>query len=188
MAVEHSTLTDPYLHEPKGIAAANAGEAYIADGLGSGDWTDISPYNAFSADFLHVRHEESSGTPASGSTGSYVQRTINTTKTNSITGASVGSNAISLPAGTYHIQAVVPIGAGSGVGKSAVYNATTANNILIGTSGTSAFESFLNGRFTLAGTSSIQIRSFSPSGGSWGQTASIGDVEVYLDVMIWKVG
>jgi hypothetical protein len=37
--VNHSALTDPYLHEPKGVAAANAGEVYIADGAGSGDWT-----------------------------------------------------------------------------------------------------------------------------------------------------
>lgn len=37
--VNHSTLTDPYLHEPKGIAAASSGSVYIADGAGSGDWT-----------------------------------------------------------------------------------------------------------------------------------------------------
>ena len=38
--VNHSTLTDPYLHEPKGIATAGAGEVYVADGSGSGAWTD----------------------------------------------------------------------------------------------------------------------------------------------------
>lgn len=37
--VNHSTLTDPYLHEPKGVAAASAGEVYIANGAGSGNWT-----------------------------------------------------------------------------------------------------------------------------------------------------
>lgn len=37
--VNHSTLTDPYLHEPKGIANAYSGSIYIADGAGSGDWT-----------------------------------------------------------------------------------------------------------------------------------------------------
>lgn len=36
--VNHSTLTDPYLHEPKGVAAASSGEVYVADGTGSGDW------------------------------------------------------------------------------------------------------------------------------------------------------
>ncbi|MGW8181035.1 MAG: hypothetical protein ACWGQW_20070, partial [bacterium] len=37
--VEHNTLTDPELHEPKGAAAANSGEIYIANGAGSGVWT-----------------------------------------------------------------------------------------------------------------------------------------------------
>lgn len=39
MAVEHSTLTSTDLHEPKGVAAANADEIYIADGAASGTWT-----------------------------------------------------------------------------------------------------------------------------------------------------
>lgn len=39
MAVPHETITDPKIHEPKGAAAANAGEVYKADGLGSGVWT-----------------------------------------------------------------------------------------------------------------------------------------------------
>jgi hypothetical protein len=37
--VQHASLTDPYLHEPKGAASANAGEVYVADGAGSGDWS-----------------------------------------------------------------------------------------------------------------------------------------------------
>lgn len=36
--VNHSTLTDPYLHEPKGVASAGAGELYYANGTGSGSW------------------------------------------------------------------------------------------------------------------------------------------------------
>lgn len=49
--VNHSTLTDPYLHEPKGIASASAGKVYIANGAGSGSWTKhkrhINGYVAF---------------------------------------------------------------------------------------------------------------------------------------------
>jgi len=36
--INHSTLTDPYLHEPKGAAAAANGKVYVADGAGSGTW------------------------------------------------------------------------------------------------------------------------------------------------------
>ena len=38
--VNHSTLTDPYLHEPKGVATAASGDVYVADGAGSGTWED----------------------------------------------------------------------------------------------------------------------------------------------------
>ena len=35
---EHVSITDPNIHEPKGVASADSGEVYIADGLGSGSW------------------------------------------------------------------------------------------------------------------------------------------------------
>jgi len=37
--VNHSALTDPYLHEPKGAATATSGQVYVANGSGSGTWT-----------------------------------------------------------------------------------------------------------------------------------------------------
>lgn len=38
MTIEHSTITDPEMHEPKNIASAAAAEVYVANGAGSGDW------------------------------------------------------------------------------------------------------------------------------------------------------
>ncbi len=39
--VEHSALTGSALHEPKGVAGANSGETYVANGSGSGVWQPI---------------------------------------------------------------------------------------------------------------------------------------------------
>lgn len=39
----HSALTDPELHEPKGISTAQQGEVYLSNGLGSGSWVK-TPY------------------------------------------------------------------------------------------------------------------------------------------------
>lgn len=36
--IQHSAITDPNVHEPKGAATANVGEVYISDGGGSGSW------------------------------------------------------------------------------------------------------------------------------------------------------
>jgi hypothetical protein len=35
---EHSVISDPDIHEPKGISTATIGEVYVADGLGGGTW------------------------------------------------------------------------------------------------------------------------------------------------------
>lgn len=40
MSVEHKNLTGASLHEPKGVASAADGTVYIADGAGSGAWSD----------------------------------------------------------------------------------------------------------------------------------------------------
>ncbi len=39
MTIEHKDLTDPQLHEPKGIATAQANQVYVANGVGSGSWS-----------------------------------------------------------------------------------------------------------------------------------------------------
>ena len=36
---EHVVITDPNIHEPKGISTANAGEVYVANGAGSGTYS-----------------------------------------------------------------------------------------------------------------------------------------------------
>lgn len=38
MSVQHAVITDPNIHEPKGIATAAVNTIYKADGLGSGAW------------------------------------------------------------------------------------------------------------------------------------------------------
>jgi len=42
--VNHSTLTDPYLHEPKGVSTASANEVYVANGTGAGAWKTVQKY------------------------------------------------------------------------------------------------------------------------------------------------
>lgn len=39
--VNHSALTDPYLHEPKGAASAATNEVYVADGASSGSFARL---------------------------------------------------------------------------------------------------------------------------------------------------
>lgn len=42
-SVQHSAITDPNVHEPKGVAAATVNKVYVSSGTGSGTWQKISP-------------------------------------------------------------------------------------------------------------------------------------------------
>lgn len=39
MAVEHRNIPEDGLHEPKGVSNSAANRVYVADGLGSGNWS-----------------------------------------------------------------------------------------------------------------------------------------------------
>lgn len=43
MTIQHSAITDPNIHEPKGVASASVDFIYVANGAGSGTWQKITP-------------------------------------------------------------------------------------------------------------------------------------------------
>jgi len=43
--IQHSVLTDPQLHEPKGASTAASGKVYVANGSGSGAWQFIAGHS-----------------------------------------------------------------------------------------------------------------------------------------------
>jgi hypothetical protein len=47
--IEHKNILDPNIHEPKGVSTANAGDIYVANGTGSGEWTVPEPKGTVSA-------------------------------------------------------------------------------------------------------------------------------------------
>lgn len=45
MAIQHEDITDPKIHEPKGISTASANTVYVANGAGSGAWSKLDTDN-----------------------------------------------------------------------------------------------------------------------------------------------
>ena len=43
MTIQHKLITDPDIHEPKGVAAATVNKVYVSSGAGSGTWQKLSP-------------------------------------------------------------------------------------------------------------------------------------------------
>jgi len=152
---------------------------------------------SLSRDFLHVYDEKSTGTDGGTATsGSWETRTLNTVGTNEITGASLGSNQITLPAGTYEIHAFAPAYR-CGVNKAKLYNTTATADIIIGTSARSHTAgdytnsvSIISGRFTLSVQSVLEIRhqvATTRATDGYGNAAGFSTVERYTDVRIWRV-
>lgn len=158
--------------------------------LGSGDLT-IST----STLYLHVRDEKASGSDGGTFTGGAWQtRTLNTVKTNSIPSASVASSQITLPAGTYRIQARAPC-LTVDAHKTRLQNITDTSTVAIGSveyaaSSTVTSASWLTATFTIAGTKVFELQHYSSGTGTttgFGRAYSApGVVEVYAEVLITK--
>lgn len=41
MTIQHASISDPYVHEPKGVSVAASGSVYVSNGAGSGTWKRI---------------------------------------------------------------------------------------------------------------------------------------------------
>ena len=169
------------------------------NGSGVLSFSTISASGKFESQLLHVRDEKAeSNNGGTLATGSFVTRTLNTVMTNEITGASLSSNQIILPSGTYFLTARVPAFRVERL-KTRLRNITDSTNTLIGTSehflpaAEQSGDSKLCGRFTIAAQKTfevqcrIQTSNNSLDGGVEAGSATGSLTEVYTDVQIWKV-
>ena len=146
------------------------------------------------AQILHIAHTEAQGTAGGTHTGGVdTTRVLNTGIINTISGASLGTNQFTLPAGTYRIFAKVPFYQ-TNQSYAWLYNVTDSVITKMGTneyaSNTNAggASSLIVGEFTITGTKTFEIRSRSTSTGTtqgMGVTANVaGRSEVYTQVII----
>jgi hypothetical protein len=147
--------------------------------------------------FLHVREEQPRGTNGGTSTnGTYHDRVLNTVVANSIPGASLASNQVTLPAGTYEVFATAPSRSGAGGGTVLfLYNVTDSVDLMRGENGAGTGNintlAFCRGRFTLSSTKVLKLRHYIGAGqvtdGLGGVAAPAGAAEVYSSLELRKV-
>jgi len=179
-------------------APADTDELLISDAgvLKRIDASLVGGDGAYESALLHVNQEVSAGTDSQTLDNSGANtRVLNTVKTNEISGASLSSNEITLPAGTYFCLASAPAYLTSNH-QAILFNTTDSSTTLVGTTehawnnGYTTTHSFVRGRFTISGTKGFTLRHYvgqtrSNSGGGTG--FGNGFVDVYANVMIWKV-
>lgn len=196
--------TDLILPGGANITTAAGDEAEFVE-YASGDWrcTNYSKASGepvagvYTSQMLYVRREETSGTVGgTATTGSLQTLTLNTVVTNEITGASLGSNLITLPAGTYRINARSPFYR-TNAAYIQIYNSSDTTEI---EQGSNIYSSSSSGDmewahafavFTLASSKDIAIRyrcTTTTGTSDLGNAKSyLGVVEVYTEVIIEKV-
>lgn len=147
--------------------------------------------------FKSIFTDEKASTVQGGTFTSGTQtRVLNTVKLNDISGASLSSNQITLPAGTYDILAFCPAQQVN-QHKARLYNFTDSLDEIIGKPGRAPTtaevqtESIVSGRFTITDTKVFEIRHWGTttrSSNGFGSSANDGTVNTYTHVTIEKVG
>lgn len=149
---------------------------------------------AATVEILHIQDQKATTVDGGSNTGgSDIARTLNTVLTNEITGASLGSNQITLPAGTYFIDAIVAA-RGHNRSRLVLYNTSDSADEVIGmnhlcdpSAGHVAVK--LMGVFTIAAEKVFELRHFTTTtiaSTGFGLAADDGTTEVYADVVIEK--
>jgi len=142
----------------------------------------------------HWRDEKAAGTDGGTFTsGAWRTRTINTEVTNTISGASLAANQLTLPAGKYYIMASAPARTVQ-EHKAKLYNITDAADTIIGTEAASNTDtmqrSFVHGQFTIASQKTFELQhrcQLTDATVGFGIAKNFGVVEVYTEVEIWQI-
>jgi hypothetical protein len=176
-------------------APFSTGDAVLAYFQRTGDKGDTGPAG-FTPTYMYVRDEKSNGVGGGVAANGATVRTLNTVKVNTISGASLASNAVTLPAGTYEYVGSVP-GYQCNAFQGQLWNSTDSVQIDVGTSETSTASSgaqarsVVRGTFTITSAKVFQLRHLQVNGGAgtFGQAASNANsvVEVYAEILFRKI-
>lgn len=143
--------------------------------------------------YIKVSEQQSSGTNGGTATsGSWISRVLNTKDSDTASIASLASNQVTLPAGTYIVNATSPFHA-TNVSQIRLQNITASTTLLLGTNtqtntSTVSFSTII-GIITLASSSAVAIQYQVTGGGSandLGQSGAFG-TEIYTVADFIKV-
>jgi hypothetical protein len=184
-----------------GNIASGAGKIPVANlptnanGVASTDGNNKVPYaNLNYFPYVKVSETQSSGTGAgNGSTGAWNTRVLNTKDSDTANIATLSSNQITLPAGTYLVRASSPF-INCAQAQARLYNVTASAVLINGSSAannstTVQNDSLISGIITIASTSvlAIQYQIYSNNSNALGTPSSFG-TEVYTVAEFIKIG
>jgi hypothetical protein len=156
------------------------------------DWVGVQSTPVYVAMFNET---QTSGTNGGGSSSAWTKRTLNTTVVNEISGCSIASSVITLPAGTYDIWAIAPAYVAAEF-KIKLRNTTAGTDDIIGSSernavgGGTGTISTLQGRVVITGNTNFELQMYVVTAAAtvgFGVASGLGVSEIYSQIKIEKV-
>ena len=155
----------------------------------------VSRLGKFESQLLHIQDQKTNGTDGGQFSAGNNDRPLNTVLTNEITGASLSSNQITLPSGTYYINVTCPTYLTQRA-KISWYNVTDSSYTIVGLNNYGSvavsMNNNLSGRFTITSQKVfkvIQYTGLSSGTNDYGvDNVGSGQIEVYADLKIWRTG
>lgn len=172
--------------------AGKAGQALVANAGGTG--FDLAVASG-ALPTLIVRDEKPNDTYGGSSAVGWQARTLNTVKVNTISGASLSANRVTLPAGTYLAEATVPAYKVNAF-KSRIRNITDGTDLAIGSSEICSSEFVVSAAstimeyFTISATKIIELQMYGQTASStagFGYANNAGTIEVFSMLKLSKV-
>lgn len=155
----------------------------------------VTPVTPATQPFMQVQDQKPTGTNGGASVAGDNHRALNTVLHNDIVGASLASNQVTLPAGTYYAEADCNITRDTLVASRGLLRITVDGvPVLIGTNtaANTAYDCIpvaVSGQFSLTVSSVIAVIMWSASAAvdGFGYPASQPPYEVFTDFRIWKI-
>ena len=171
--------------------------AVTEDKLNESVIPNINTNNLRSTAFLHIQDQKDPGVDGGTFTsGEWRTRDLNTIVYNTIEGASLSNNIISLPASQYYIEVSAPAYRIRFV-RAAIQNNTTqellalSNTVHVSSAYGEFGSNYINTMLNLSAATDLSIvqrctATYSITGFGW--ASNMGFNEIYTDVKIWRVG
>ena len=149
--------------------------------------------------FLHIQDQKPQGTNGGTFTsGAWWTRDLNTVLTNTIVGASLANNRITLPAGKYYVEASA-VAQWVNRNTTRLYDMTgttlleglAVQSYFVDTGNSSAcYPASLNGQFIISSESILELQHIcqrTANDRGFGVSTNL-TTEVYSDIRIWRIG
>jgi len=101
--IEHSSIPNSDLHEPKGVSGATSGDVYIADGAGSGAWGPPNSADGFKYGSIYSDHSDAVVVSSIGTTAKKMEAFSSDAPSNGVSPDSTNHKLTVDTAGDYGI-------------------------------------------------------------------------------------